>query len=307
MMAEVLAALLRANLVGTAAIVAVLVLRTPARRLFGPEVAYWLWAAPPLAAFATLLPPRTEDGAAARSALAAAVDDISGPALLAWGLGSALIVAVLAFHQLRFMAAVRAGRGGPAVVGVISPRIVMPADDGGYSADERALIRAHERQHVARQDPRAGALASLLQALCWFNPLVHLAAQTMRLDQELACDAAVLRRRPADRALYARTLLKTQLASQALPFGCYWPSRGLHPLEVRVGLLRDAERHDGLMGPLLVASTLVVCAWAGWRAQPPAPRPMELVEHYRSSARMQAEGGPTMSVVLIKTGALRAD
>jgi beta-lactamase regulating signal transducer with metallopeptidase domain len=301
MMAEVLAALLRANLIGAAAIVAVLVLRIPARRLFGPELTYWLWAAPPLAAFATLLPPRTEDGAAARSALAAAVDDVSAPALLAWGLGALLIVALLVAHQLRFMAEVRAGRGGPAVVGVISPRIVMPAIGEDYSLEERALIRAHERQHVVRHDPRAGALASLMQALFWFNPLVHVAVRAMRLDQELACDAAVLRHRPADRALYARTLLKSQLAGQALPFGCYWPSRGPHPLEVRVGLLRDARRHDGIAGPVLVASALAVCAWAGWRAQPPAPRPMELVEHYRASARLHAQGGPTMSVVLIKT------
>lgn len=299
MMAEVLAALLRANLVGAAVIVAVLAVRLPARRLFGPEVAYWLWAAPPLAAFATLLPPRTGDGTAARDALAAAMHEVSVPALLVWVAGAALIAGLLVRHQLRFMAEVRAGRGGPAVVGVISPRIVMPGDDGAYTSEERGLIRAHERQHVARQDPRAGALASLLQALFWFNPLVHLATHLMRVDQELACDAAVLRRRPTDRALYARTLLKAQLASQALPFGCYWPARGQHPLEIRVGALRHAGRHDGLAGPILVATALAACAWAGWRVQPPAPRPMELVEHYRKSMRLHAQGGPTMSVVLI--------
>lgn len=294
MTTEVLAAILRANLVGAAAILAVLLLRIPLRRLFGPEVAYWLWAAPPLAAFATLLPPRTEDGAAARNALAAAVHDVSAPGLIAWGVGAALVAAVLVRAQVRFMAQVRAGRAGPAVVGVISPRIVMPADDGSYDDEERALIRAHEREHAVRQDPRAGAFASLLQALCWFNPLVHVAAHTMRLDQELACDAAVLRRRPRLRALYARTLLKTQLASQPLPFGCYWPSRGPHPLEVRIGLLRDARPYDGLVGPLFIATALAVCAYAGWRVQPPAPRPAAMVELWRTNA-----GGPTMSVLLI--------
>jgi beta-lactamase regulating signal transducer with metallopeptidase domain len=115
---------------------------------------------------------------------------------------------------------------------------VLPADDGRYTAAERDLIRAHEREHVARKDPRAAALAALAQCLCWFNPLVHLAAHLMRLDQELACDEAVVRRRPAARALYARTLLKTQLAAQPLPFGCYWPARGPHPLEVRIALLK---------------------------------------------------------------------
>jgi beta-lactamase regulating signal transducer with metallopeptidase domain len=299
MTTEVLAALLRANLVGAVAILAVLVLRLPARRLFGPETAYWLWAAPPLAAFATLLPPRTEDGA--RNALATVVQPVSAPGLTAWAVGAALVVGLLAWVQARFLAEVRAGRGGPAVVGVISPRIVMPADDGTYDDEERALIRAHERAHVARQDPRASALASALQALCWFNPLVHVAAHVMRLDQELACDAAVLRRRPAARGLYARTLLKAQLASQPLPFGCYWPSRGPHPLETRIGMIRDLRPYDSLIGPLLVATTLVVGAYVGWRVQPPAPRPTAMVELWRSNA-----GGPTMSVLLVDAPA-RAD
>ncbi|MDB5465745.1 MAG: hypothetical protein JWQ46_507, partial [Phenylobacterium sp.] len=38
------------------------------------------------------------------------------------------------------------------------------------------------------------------------------------------------------------TLLKTQLASKTLPFGCQW---GAHPLEVRIALLkRTAPRRD---------------------------------------------------------------
>lgn len=293
MTSEILAAILRANLVGAAAILAVLLLRIPARRLFGPEMAYWLWAAPPLAGFATLLPARTVDGETSH-ALAAAVADISAEGLLIWGVGVALAAAGLARAQLQFLRSVRAGRAGPAAVGVISPRIVMPTDDGTYSDDERALIRAHERQHVARQDPRAGALAAALQALCWFNPLIHLGASVMRLDQELACDAAVLRQRPNDRCLYAKTLLKTQLTAQALPFGCYWPSRGPHPLEVRIGLLRTPRHYDGLTGPLLITGALLVSAFTAWSVQPPAPRhPAPILELWKQ------QHGPTLSVMLI--------
>jgi beta-lactamase regulating signal transducer with metallopeptidase domain len=297
MTTEVLAALVRANLVGAAAILVVLALRIPARRLFGPQVAYGLWAAPPLAAFATLLPAPVEDGAEATNFIAATVGDHSALVLSIMAAGFVAAFAALAHAQHRFMQAVRAGKGGPAVVGVISPRIVMPVDDGSYSEEERALIRAHEREHVNRMDPRAGAMASALQALCWFNPLVHLGAHVMRLDQELACDAAVLRRRPRDRALYAKTLLKTQLASQPLPFGCYWPARGPHPLEVRIGLLRAPNAYDGLLGPLLIMTGLAVIAYAGWRAQPPVPPPPAMVELWRSNS------GPTMSVMLIRAPA----
>lgn len=277
MTSEVLAALLRFNLALALAVFVVLALRIPLRRLFGPEVAYGLWAVPPVAALAAVLPARVDDSAPQIHALTAALSDYSAPALLAWTIGAALVVAGLARAQAAFMAEARRGRAGPAVVGVIAPRILMPADDGAYTAEERALIRAHERAHVARCDPRAGALAALLQALCWFNPLVHLGAHLMRLDQELACDAAVLRGRPRDRGLYARTLLKTQLAAQPLPFGCYWPARSPHPLEVRVGLLKAAPRGDGLIGASLVGTAIVSAAIAAWNLQPPAPRPASLV------------------------------
>ena len=294
MTSEVLAALLRANLVGAVAILVVLALRIPARRLFGPEIGYWLWAAPPLAAVATLLPARTVDGET-RHAMAVAVADISAEGLMLWSLGVAAVIAGLVTAQLKFLAQARVGRAGPSVVGVISPRIVMPHDDGLFSAEERALIRAHEREHVARQDPRAGALAALLQALCWFNPLVHLGAHVMRLDQELACDAAVLRRRPRDRGLYARTLLKSQLSTQALPFGCYWPSPGAHPLEVRIGALKSPRRHDSLAGPLLVGGALIACALSAWSIQPPAPRhPAPILEMWAAAQKHRA-----MSVLLI--------
>jgi len=288
MMSSILADLLRVNLAGACAVLAVLLLRVPARRLVGPEMAYILWAAPPLAALATLMPAPVVDGFPPADALAYAIRDWSGPALAVWGLGVAFMLAGLGWAQRRFVVAARAGKAGPAVVGVIAPRIYMPPDDGSYSAEERAVIRAHEHEHVVRSDPRAGALAASLQVLCWFNPLVHIGAHAMRLDQELACDAAVLRRRPRDRALYARTLLKTQMDAQCLPLGCRWPARGLHPLEVRVGLLKAPVRYDGMTGPILIAMGLTIVTLAAWSVQPPAPRhPQPVIEQWRAAQYKQ--------------------
>jgi beta-lactamase regulating signal transducer with metallopeptidase domain len=292
MTSEVLAALLRVNLVGAVAILAVLALRIPARRLFGPEVAYRLWAAPPVAALATLLPARVVVvERLADPALNPSGHDYSPAALIAWALGVTFAAAAVAWAQMRFRTT-----NGPAVVGVITPRIVMPPDDGRYTLQERELIRAHERQHIARNDPRAGALAVACQALFWFNPLVHVAAHVMRLDQELACDAAVLRRRPKERVLYAKTLLKTQLATQPLPLGCYWPARGPHPLEVRVGLLKAPVRYDGMVGPLIVAISLALSALTAWNVQPPTQREWGANEIWQFQFK---ERGPVMSVLLI--------
>src|SRR5665213_3210218 len=120
--------------------------------------------------------------------------------------------------QLRFLHMARRGRAGPAVTGFFVPRIVMPADaDEIYSAEERALIRAHERTHIDRGDPRTNGFIALAQCLLWFNPLVHVAAREARLDQELACDAAVLTHRSGQKRLYAETLLKTQIGGVATP------------------------------------------------------------------------------------------
>lgn len=235
--AAVASAFLQANVAGAAAIAAVAVLRLPARRLIGPGAAYNLWLLPPLAALAALIVPflRHDYGASAPPFPTDLPVGLLGPA---WALGAVALAAAFAIAQARFMAEVRAGRAGPAVIGLIAPRIVLPAEGRGYTPAERELIRAHEREHVARKDPRAAAAVAAIQCLCWFNPLVHLAAYLLRLDQELACDAAVIRSRPGARTLYGQTLLKTQLAATPLPFGCYWPARGLHPLEVRIGLLK---------------------------------------------------------------------
>lgn len=233
------AAFLKANLAAALVIAVVAVARLAARRAFGPAAAYQLWGAPLVAALLTVIVELT------RAHHNPAVFAVSGTQLAVgvatWALGALGVAAVFAVAQARFQREVLAGRAGPAVVGFISPRIVMPADDGHYTAEERELIRAHEREHVGRKDPRAAAVAALFQSLCWFNPLVHLAAHLIRLDQELACDAAVVRDRPHHRALYARTLLKTQLAATPLPFGCHWSPLGAHPLEVRIGQLKRRD------------------------------------------------------------------
>ena len=73
MMNSILADLVRVNLAGAAAILVVLALRVPARRYVGPEMAYALWAAPPLVALATLMPAPVVDGVPPGDALAMAL------------------------------------------------------------------------------------------------------------------------------------------------------------------------------------------------------------------------------------------
>lgn len=290
-MAEVLAALAGVNLAAGLAILLVLAVRPAVRRTFGPEVAYGLWAIPPAAGLATLLPARIAEG----PPLAPASGEPSHAAALfaLWLVGVIVATLWLAALQIRFLHLARAGRAGPAVIGVIAPRLVMPRDDGVLSDEERALVRAHEREHVSRGDPRTNALLAVAQCLCWFNPLVHLAAGFIRLDQELACDAAVIRRRGVAKADYARVLLKVQMSSGALPLGARWLARGVHPLELRIASLAGAPRQDTMAGPILVATALTVSIITVWAGQPPVPQRPNLVP------QMVGQDRP-MSVAIIR-------
>lgn len=279
---ELLAILLHMNLAAAGAILAVLALRGVARQQFGAGFAYCLWACVPVAAVAALFPPpaarwiplpgtpRTLIGQAAD-----AVAQAPAAAILAIWIAGALCVALLiAVRQLRFLSLARRGLAGPAVAGVVTPRIVMPANaDERFTPEERAIIRAHERAHIDRKDPRTNGLIALAQCLCWFNPMVHIAAREARVDQELACDATVLMRLPGQRRRYAETLLKTQLTDSLAPLGCHWVGAKAHPLEVRIQALRlpvaSDRRRDWALAAL--ASTLTLAAYGAWAAQPAGP------------------------------------
>ena len=277
-MTDLIADLLRANLAASLAILLVFAMRLPARRMFGAEIAYRLWLIVPLAFAASLIPAAEAPAGTPGPSLPLPIslmqpDTVSGAALI-WAAGALAILTLMSFGQWRFLRRAKAGAAGPAVVGVIAPRIVTPADhETRFSPDERALIRAHERAHIDRGDPKANAWVALFQGLNWFNPLVHIAAYHLRLDQELACDATVMARRPGDRRLYAQTMLKTQLAATPLPFGCYWPAPSRHPLEARVAMLKQARpSHTRAMaGFWIVAALSCAAGFGAWAAQPPSP------------------------------------
>lgn len=237
----------------TAATFVVLATRGLLRAWLGAERAYFAWLAVPGATLATLVPAIPEAGAFAASlpalpaiaALAPAADaDASWTpvALGVWVAGALAAFAAFARQQRRFVRGLvldaatvlhegvplrraHAADASPASVGALRPFIALPADfESRYDAAERALVLAHEHVHVARCDGLANAALAALRCLFWFDPVVHFASRRFRYDQELACDAAVLRGRPHARRAYAEAILKTQLAVPGLPVGCHWQS-----------------------------------------------------------------------------------
>jgi hypothetical protein len=92
---------------------------------------------------------------------------------------------------------------------LVRPLVYLPTDFfQRYSVEEQKWVIRHELTHAARADLWVQSLWELLRGVFWFNPIVHLGAGAMRLDQELACDQAVLRGSSADdRYAYGKTLL----------------------------------------------------------------------------------------------------
>lgn len=263
-MAEVFDAFLRANLAAGIAILIVAAARPVVRKWTEPRAAYRLWLAAPLCAVAAVLP-RPEGNLAAPAGL-----ETHPGLVLAWAVGALATLGLTLCAQYRFLAKASAGRAGPAMAGVICPRFVVPADyHSTFSAVEQDLIRLHERTHVRRGDLKVNAALVFARTICWFNPMIHLAARLIRLDQELACDAEVVRARPHARRLYAEAMLKAVTAT-APPLGSAWAT---HPLEIRLRVMASKEAPPVSSNATHYATcvALLGVALASWCAQPLAP------------------------------------
>ncbi|MBO9664269.1 MAG: TonB family protein [Dokdonella sp.] len=274
------------------------------RRAFGAQLVYLSWLLVPVTTAVVLLPApmqlvpnvgavvRLAASAAAAASPPTASFDPRPSLLLVWLSGVLLTAIWFAAQQRRYLRGLGRLRpldgvrlvqsesdlGGPALVGAWRPRIVLPADfEGRYTSAERELILVHERVHLRRGDAAINAFVAALRCLNWFNPLIHYAAATFRLDQELACDAAVIARFPEARRRYADAMLKVQLAGQPrqelrLPVGCRWPSD--RNLKERIIMLKQSRprRAVRIAGLSLVAGATLLCAYAAWASQSPRPQ-----------------------------------
>jgi hypothetical protein len=95
---------------------------------------------------------------------------------------------------------------GPAVIGVLRYRIVVPAWVLEVPSSERDLILAHEREHATAGDPALLVLAMVLLALMPWNVALWWMGRRLRFAIELDCDARVLHACP-DAIAYGSLLL----------------------------------------------------------------------------------------------------
>jgi len=304
----------------TLLMIVILAVRRPVASLFGAGWAYALWAVPALRLLLPPLPILSPDlglpaaaiipaaGGAAAPLVAAGGLELWTPSLLVTWLAGAAIFLLL--HILSYRAFVgrvdassrpacpplyggidtveSAAVDGPVAVGVLTRRIVVPADFAmRYSACERRLAMEHELVHHRRRDIWWNIAALIVLALNWFNPIAWLAHRAFRTDQELACDAAVAARSSLpERRDYANALVKSA-SRPGLVAAC--PLNRADQLKRRLRMM--AQHRVSLprtLGGVVATATLAAAGLVS--AATPAPAPVA------PKAQVEVAIGPVAAV-----------
>ncbi|RCS46334.1 DUF1559 domain-containing protein [Bremerella cremea] len=167
----------------------------------------------------------------------------------------------------------------PAVVGWRRFTILLPAEFSQWNGAQRDAVLAHELAHITRRDGWWRAIAVLLQALHFYNPLAFALSRRYTLEQELAADKLACDWL-GDRESYLQSL--ATLALRQAPPAPAWSTLAFLPSRSmflrRLEMLREVPRHFsqateralqfGSLALLLVAA-LAVGGLRPLSAQPP--------------------------------------
>ena len=181
---------------------------------------------------------------------------LNQPLVLLWIFSSSLIVLALLWTSLSLRRAARrwerqrlgtdevlVSEGlGPAVLGLIRPKIVLPPWALSLDPDQLEMILLHEKEHQEARDPALLVLGLLLAAITPWNPGLWWMARRLHLAVEGDCDGRVLARGIPARS-YGNLLL--EVASRARGLSALAPALaegGNTFLERRLLMIRSTVR-----------------------------------------------------------------
>lgn len=193
---------------------------------------------------------------------------------------------------------------GPAVVGLWSPRIVLPEWTLTLPSIERELILAHEEQHVRAKDPALVAAALVTILVAPWNLALWWHWRRLRLAVEVDCDARVLaqgRSAPA----YSDVLLRVG-GSRTRPIGAAAFGEPASFLESRIRRMLGTLprwRWVGVVVALMIAGGAILIA-----CETPRPvAPTTLLAQELTAGRVDGDGVSSSQVVPLLTHYFGAD
>ncbi len=123
---------------------------------------------------------------------------------------------------------------------------------------------AHEIAHARSHDFLALLLGQLGLVLHFYHPLLHWLTNRLRLEQELAADAAAANISGGQRQ-YLSTIAELALRAQDRPMS--WPARTFLPTQTtflrRIAMLRDAKLRSNPLSPAARWTTVAVVLLCG--------------------------------------------
>jgi hypothetical protein len=114
---------------------------------------------------------------------------------IVWSLGAAVMVTRLSLQIRTGRRGAHASDRGPAVVGLLRPRITLPPGIERLLTDhELNAVLIHELTHAKRRDNLIRLIHEVTLCALWFHPFVWITGSRLALYRELSCDESVTRR-----------------------------------------------------------------------------------------------------------------
>lgn len=204
---------------------------------------------------------------------------------LAWLTTSGVLLAILAIVHLRYRRRMTrwptmrlhnrdihvGDHGGPAVIGLWRPAIVIPSSLLDAGTAELSVVLAHEEEHLLARDNWLLALGCVAAALIPWHPASWWMLARLRLAVEVDCDRRVLRR-GIERRLYGETLIDLGARCRGLPLGVAALAEHSTHLERRlVAMTATSPRFPRSRAATLVAISALIVAAACEARVPTSP------------------------------------
>ena len=160
-------------------------------------------------------------------------------------------------------------RAGPAVVGLFSPRIVVPRWIIESDSINKASVIAHEQSHLHAGDQRLLTIALCLLIFMPWNLPLWWQLKRLRHAIEVDCDARVLRS-GHDASAYGETLIEVGQRQSAFIGAVAAMSESTSFLEQRINIMLHKPRWFHYTGGLLLTALSLGVAAAATQVAPPA-------------------------------------